>query len=66
MEENECFFLSKTVIHTAVSMNARGKSGKLFPASVAEPGVRPVLVSRVAVGLPLLEELQAVRENKCG
>lgn len=59
-------FLSKTVIHTVVSMNARGRSGKLFSASVAEPGITPALVSLVGVRLNLVVKLQAVRENRGG
>lgn len=33
---------------------------------LAEPGVTPVLVCHIAVRLPLVQKLQAVRENKCG
>lgn len=51
--------------YTVVSLNARGRSGKLFSASVAEPGITPVLVSHVAVRSRLVVRLQAVSENKC-
>lgn len=51
--------------YSVLSVNARGRSGKLFSASVAEPGITPVLVSHVAVKLHLVVKLQAVRENRC-